>query len=236
MCDFGGVLLWSGISLAVLFLMSKLMGNKQISQLSAFDYIIGISIGSIAAELASLQNLDKPLNNVVAILIYGIAAYLISVVTSKSLSLRKVITGRPLVVMDNGQLYKKNMAKARIDISEFLTMCRQQGYFDISQIKTAIIEHDGNLSILPKSENRPATPADMQLAVAPESVITVVLLDGHILYKNLQLTKHNEEWLLAKLKKYDLMPEDVFAAFCDDNGNLSAYKMNNDRIEVDWFE
>ena len=129
------VALTSASSVIALFLLTKLMGNKQISQLSAFDYITGISIGSIAAELASCQDIDKPLNNVLAIIVYGVAAYLISYVTTKNVSLRKIITGRPIVVMDKGQLYRRNLQKARIDMSDFLSMCRAKGYFDINQIE-----------------------------------------------------------------------------------------------------
>lgn len=236
MFDFWKVILWSLVSLVVLFLMSKLMGNKQISQLSAFDYITGISIGSIAAELASCQDIDKPLNNVLAIIVYGVAAYLISYITTKNVSLRKIITGRPIVVMDNGQLYRKNLQKARIDMSDFLSMCRAKGYFDINQIETAMIEHNGKLSILPKSRYRPATPEDMNIAVQPEGIITVVVLDGHILSNNLKITGHDVKWLEAKLKKLGLEAQNILVAFCDDNDNVSAYKINDSKVEVDWFE
>lgn len=236
MIDFFQVLLWSVISLIVLFLMSKLMGNKQISQMNAFDYITGISIGSIAAELAAVQDVDKPLNNVLAIVIYGLAAYLISFYSSKSIPFRKIITGRPIIIMENDCIFRKNMQKARIDIDDLLTLCREQGYFDISQIKTAFIEHDGKLSILPKSQYRPLTPSDMNLSVQPEGVLTVVMIEGKILHANLKLTNHDENWLIAALKKQNMKPEDVFVAFCDDNDNVSSYKIINEKVEVDRFE
>ncbi|MBQ9949739.1 MAG: DUF421 domain-containing protein [Clostridia bacterium] len=235
-CDFIEVTIWSVVSLAVLFLMSKLMGNKQISQLNGFDYIVGISIGSIAAELASVQDVDKPLNNVLAILIYGVVAYAISVITAKSIAVRKIITGRPIVIMDNGEIFRKNLAKARIDMNEFLTLCREKGYFDISTIQTAFIEHDGKLSILPKSENRPVTPSDMQLSTENETVQTVVISDGHILRENLHITGHDSVWLLGELKKQNLEVQNVFIAFCSDSGKVSAYRMNKGNCEVDKFE
>lgn len=235
-CDFIEVTVWSLVSLVVLFLMSKLMGNKQISQLNGFDYIVGISIGSIAAELASVQDVDKPLNNVLAILIYGVVAYLISVVTAKSIAVRKIVTGRPVVIMDNGEIFRKNLAKARIDMSEFLTLCREKGYFDIDTIQTAFIEHDGKLSILPKSQNRPVTPTDMQLSPENETVQTVVISDGHILSENLRITGHDSAWLLGELKKQNLEVPNVFIAFCSDSGKVSAYRMNKGKCEVDKFE
>ena len=235
-CDFFEVLLWSLISLLVLFFMSKLMGTKQISQLNAFDYIVGISIGSIAAELAGLQGVDRPLNSILAIVIYGTVAYLISMLTTKNISLRKIITGRPITIMEDGKIYKQNLAKARLDISDFLTLCREQGYFDIGEIKSAIIEHDGKLSILPMAQHRPVTPADMQLQVEPDELLTVVVMDGHILSNNLRLTGHDVEWLEAMLKKQKLNFENVFLAFCDENDNVTAYKMYDNKVEVDRFE
>lgn len=235
-CDFFEVVLWSLVSIVVLFIMSKLMGNKQISQLNVFDYIIGISIGSIAAELASLQDVPKPLNNITAIVIYGFAAFFISFITNKSLKLRKFITGQPIVIMSNGTIYRKNLAKARLDISDFLTLCRQQGYFDINQINTAIIEYDGKLSILPNSDSRPLTPSDMNMNPATEDVLTTVIIDGHILSQNLQLTGHDTKWLKSRLSEQKLKSEEVFVAFCDNNGSISAYKMNNEHMEENRFE
>lgn len=236
MLDFWQVSVWSIVSLVVLFFMSKLMGNKQISQLNVFDYIIGISIGSIAAELAGLQGVDKPLNNVLAIVIYGCFAYLNSVITSKSLRLRKTISGRSIIIMDNGEIYRENMKKARIDTSDFLTLCREQGYFDISQIQTAIIEYDGNLSILPKSPYRPLTPNDMNLSVEKASVITVVALEGVALEANLHLVGRTKQWLINSLEKQGLKLENVFIALCDEKGSVSAYKTINRKHEEDRFE
>lgn len=143
----------SVISVITLFLLTKLMGNKQISQLSMFDYIIGISIGSIAAEFAT--ELENPERTLVAMIIYAISAYLVSLVTGKSTHMRKIIIGKPLILFDKGKLYRENFKKAKIDISDFLTHCRNQGYFDLSQMQTAVFEYNGSISILPTEANRP---------------------------------------------------------------------------------
>ena len=117
----------SFLSIIVLFLLTKLMGNKQLSQLSMFDYIIGISIGSIAAE-CSFED-EHPERMIVAMIIYALSAYAVSIITGKSTYFRKVLIGRPLILFHNGKLYRDNFKKARIDISDFLTHCRNQGYF-----------------------------------------------------------------------------------------------------------
>lgn len=103
------------LSIAVLFLLAKLMGNKQVSQMTMFDYVVGITIGSSAAELATeLENPAKPL---IAMLLYVVADVLISLLTSKSLKARAVITGKPLVLLENGVIDRENLKKARLDLS-----------------------------------------------------------------------------------------------------------------------
>jgi uncharacterized membrane protein YcaP (DUF421 family) len=157
----GVIFLTTLASIAVMFLLTKLMGAKQVSQMTMFDYVVGITIGSIAAELATeLENPEQPL---IAMILYGVAAYGISVWTTKSLKVRGFFTGKPLTLMDNGVIYRKNLKKARMDLNEFLTFCRMDGYFDLSQIQTAILEHNGHVSFLIKEPNRPATPEDLKL-------------------------------------------------------------------------
>ena len=110
-------------SLVILFLLTKLMGNREISQLTMFDYIVGITIGSIAAEMStSLEN--NFVEPVVAMLIYGIVSFSISFFTCKSLNLRRFFTGKAKILLDNGKLYRKNFKSARLDINEFLMECR----------------------------------------------------------------------------------------------------------------
>ncbi|MGN0578192.1 MAG: DUF421 domain-containing protein, partial [Ruminiclostridium sp.] len=112
-------------SVVTLFILTKLMGNKQISQMSMFDYIIGISIGSIAAEFAT--ELENPERTLLAMIIYAVIALAVSVFTGKSPRLRKIVNGKPLILFDKGKLYRKNFKKARLDLSDFLTHCRNQG-------------------------------------------------------------------------------------------------------------
>lgn len=150
------------LSIAVLFLLEKMMGSKQVSQMTMFDYAIGITIGSIAAELAT--ELEEPARPLTALVVYGIAAVGISVLTSKSLKARAVVTGKPLVLLENGVIYRDNLKKARLDLSEFLTYCRIGGWFDLNQLQAAVLEHNGAVSFLPKEKDRPATPTDLDLS------------------------------------------------------------------------
>lgn len=219
------VLITSAVSLAVLFLLTKLMGSKQVSQLSMFDYIIGISIGSIAAEMAT--ELENPENPLAAMIVYGIIAFLVSVISQRSVKVRKVMSGRPLVIMDNGIIYRENLKKARIDLSDFLTQCRTSGYFDLNQIQTAVMEYNGAISFLPVSKYRPATPSDMDLQPEQEYLQITVIMDGHINKSNLKLSGNNEVWLTKQLHLQGYNnPSDVLLALCDNNNKLTVFPMD----------
>lgn len=228
--------LTSVISIIVLFLLTKLMGNKQLSQLSMFDYIIGISIGSIAAE-CSFED-QNPERMVVAMLIYAASAYIVSIVTGRSTHLRKIIIGRPLILYDKGKLYRKNLKKARIDLSDFLTHCRNQGFFDLSQIQTAVFEYNGSLSLLPVEAARPVTPADMDLQPAQQEIMVNVILDGFVNKQNLKKTGNNEVWLEKQLhaQDYHSAKEIYLGAVNTADNTLSLYPKNVKNEPADPFE
>lgn len=229
------VLITSAVSLAVLFLLTKLMGNKQVSQLSMFDYIIGISIGSIAAEMAT--ELENPENPLAAMIVYGVIAFLVSVISQRSVKVRRVMSGRPLVIMDNGIIYRENLKKARIDLSDFLTQCRTSGYFDLNQIQTAVMEYNGAISFLPVSKYRPATPSDMDIQPEQEYLQITVIMDGHINKSNLKLSGNNEVWLTKQLHLQGYNnPSDVLLALCDNNNKLTVFPMDVKNGPADHYE
>ena len=218
------VLLTSLLSVGALFAVAKIMGHKQMSQLDFFDYISGITIGSIAAELAT--ELEEPLKPLIAIAVYGAAAVLLSKITSLFPKTRKYINGTPTILMNNGKLYRENLKKAKLDLSEFMVMCRQQGYFNLSDIQTAVFEFNGKLSILPVSKKRPANPEDLNLSPAPEFIHTEVIMDGRILDENLKRMGLDDKWLLKQLNAQGYKKADeVFLALCDENNQLTVFAM-----------
>lgn len=235
MIDALKIVLMSLGSALVLFLMTKLMGNKQISQLSMFDYVIGITIGSIAAEMST--ELETPLHSVIALVVYGVLAFVISVVVQKSTGARKFIDGRALILLDNGKLYRDNFKKARIDLSEFLTICRVEGYFDLRQVQTAVMESNGKISFLPVEANRPATPSDLGLTPQQEQIMPTVIMDGHIIQDNLKQAGKDEIWLKRQLKDQGFSNEkDVFLATCDDQNALAVFPMHAPKEIQDPFQ
>lgn len=223
-------------SIAALFFLTKLIGYREVSQMSMFDYINSITIGSIAAEMATSLEDDyrKPL---VAMIIYTIAVIIFALLTNKSLILRKFITGSPVIIFHNDELYYKNLKKNRIDLCEFLVACRNNGYFDLSQIQTAILEANGKISLLPKSTYRPVTPQDMNLTPSMEYPLANVILEGKIQRKNLKHTGNDEKWLLKQLNSQGVKDiKNVFLATCDIDNKLHVYQKKRELDNVNIFE
>ena len=215
-------------SFATLFIAAKLIGHKQIAQLDFFDYITGITIGSIAAEMAT--ELEEPWKPFAAILIYAGVTLLLSVVTNKFPRTRRYLYGSSTILMDRGKLYRANLKKAKLDLEEFLTMCRQQGYFDLTSIQTAVFEYNGKLTILPVSSQRPVTPNDMNLAPEQELLFTELIMDGRILDDNLKRMGLDLTWLDKQLKQRHISsPQDVFMAVCDRNLKFVLYEKNHNK-------
>lgn len=224
--DIGEIALRSVISIAVLFVLAKLMGSKQISQLTFFDYIIGISIGSIAAEMSADD--EVPFHfPLIAMAVYTIIAIAISVATVKSIRMRRFMNGTPTIVVDRGRIVRKNLKREHIDLNEMLTQCREQGYFNLADIEFAVLETNGRLSILPRSDKRPLTPEDMNLHPPEEGLCANVIIDGVVMERHLKSIGKNREWLDRQMKEQKIKSvKDVLLATCDTNGNFSAYLYN----------
>lgn len=192
------VILTALLSVASLFIITKIMGHKQVAQLDFFDYVSGITIGSIGAELAT--ELEKPYKPLIALAIYGLASLLLNLLAHKIPRTRKYINGTPTILMNDGNLYRKNLKKAKLDLSEFMLLCREQGYFDLDEIQTAIFEHNGKLSILPKAANRPATPDDLKITAKATHIGVEVIMDGRVMGENLSRVGRDVNWLTKQLK------------------------------------
>lgn len=210
------------LSVVSLFVIAKIMGHKQVAQLDFFDYVSGITIGSIGAELAT--NLEEPWKPLVALGIYGGVSVILSLLTHKFPKTRKYINGTPTILMNNGKLYRKNLKQAKLDLSEFMLLCREQGYFDLNEIQTVVFEHNGKLSILPTAANRPATPSDLKITAKATQLGMEVIMDGRIMGENLKRMGVDENWLDRQLKEQGYKSvKEVFLAVCDSEKNLSIF-------------
>lgn len=220
--DFVKVILTSLLSVAALFIITKIMGHKQMAQLDFFDYITGITIGSIAAELAT--ELEKPWKPLIAMIIYGLFSITLSLIINKMPKARKHINGAPIIIMDNGKISRKNMKKAKMDLSEFMMLCRNAGFFNLNAIQTAIFEYNGTLTILPVSGQRPVIPDDMQLAPPAEYVYTEVIMDGRVLDDNLKSLGLNAEWLKKQMEQQGYKnAKEIYLGLCDKQNKLLLF-------------
>lgn len=231
--ELGDVFIRALLSLLTLFFVTKLLGKKQVSQLSLFDYVIGISIGNFAAEMTI--NLESQyLNGIFAVVIFGVIAYLVSYLTMKSIVLRRFFIGVPTVLIQHGKLLEKNMKKAKFDVNDLLEECRNAGYFNLEDIDCAILEVNGMLSVLPKVEKRPVNVKDMDLSVAQEGMCANVVIDGKMMINNLKNIHKDEEWLRQQLKiqGYSSL-EKILLATVDIHEKVVVYEKN---VAIDGYQ
>ncbi len=223
-------------SLVALFLITKLIGRKQVSELSLFDYVIGISIGNFAAEMTI--NLDAPYTHgIIAVIVFGLSAYIVSFATMKSIQLRRWIIGTPILMIQNGKILEKNLRKVMIDVNDLLEQCRSAGYFDLNEIEYAVMEANGKLSILPKSEYKPLTPNDMKVKTSKACLCANVIIDGNIMKKNLKNMNKTEDWLKQELKVKGYQDtKTILLATLDNQEKLTIYEKNQDIKDYDVLE
>lgn len=223
------VVLASLFSAVILFLIAKVIGHKQVAQLEFFDYITGITIGSIAAELAT--TLDKPWwKPTISMLVFGSITVALSIITRRFAKSRKFINGTPTIIMNDGKLYRENMKKAKLELSEFLLLCRQEGYFNLNDIQAAVFEYNGKLSILPISTKRPLNPEDMELNPKPEHIGTEIIMDGRVMGDNLKRKGLNDDWLQKELKKQGYKnAKEIFLGICYVENQLTLFPKKNGR-------
>lgn len=227
--EFFTVFITTAVSVAVLFCLTKIMGNKQISQLNLFDYITGITIGSIAAEAAI--NLDETFWYCLeAMAVYGLLSFFITLFSAKKPLARRFLVGYPILLYDNGVFYRENFRRAKVDICDFLTLARSSGYFDMKLIQTAVIEYNGTVSFLPVAKYEPPTAEDVGVSVGQDRLVANVVFDGKPLPEGLRTVGRDCRWLektAAAQGVKDL--KRVYLATCDSDGNLCVYPYSSEK-------
>ena len=220
------ILIKGYLSLIFLFLVIKLLGKKQVSQLNVFDYVIGISLGNIAAEMTINSDISI-INGLFAMIIYGSCSLLVSFITSKSIVARRIISGVPIVLIENGKISKEQLRKVKIDINDLLQDAREDGIFDITEVDYAIMEASGKVTFLLKEEYEPIVKSDMNIESVNLGLTANLIMDGNIMYNNLKAFGKDEKWLIKKIREqgYDNI-NDIFLLVCNNSGNVSIYEKN----------
>lgn len=222
-------------SLIVLFLVTKIIGKKQVSELSLFDYVIGISIGNFTAEM-TMDVEGNYLNGIVAILTFGIVAFLVSWISMKNISFRRMIIGVPTIIIENGKILVDAMRRVKIDINDLLEQARNAGYFDLEEIAYAIMEANGKISFLAKDKFKQPTKNDLSIKPKIDSLTANVIIDGKFMIKNIKNTDKTKDWFIKqlKIKGYNTYENILLATYKDNN--LTIYLKNENLLAKDVLE
>ena len=222
--EFLSILIKSLSSIIALFIFTKIMGKKQISQLNLFDYVVGITIGSVVADV-SIDLETHFMHGMLVMIVFTSVSVLISYLSQKSIKMRRLLVGVPIVLMENGKIIGDNLKNVKFDINDFLQEARISGYFDISEIEYAIMEPNGKVSFLPKSKFKPLTPNDMKLKSNYKGLCSNVVIDGRIMFNNLKIINKDEKWLIKRLNNigYNNI-EDLFLVTIDSDEKIKVYE------------
>lgn len=211
----------SFVFLALLFFITKILGKKQISELSFFEYVSGITIGSIAGE--AITGLEKNIyHGILAVLIFGLVTLLADILALKSKSFRDIVEGRGTVFIKDGKILEENLKKEKYTIDELSALLRQKDIFRVADVEFAVLEPRGNLSTLLKKENRPLTPKDLNMTMPNEKEPQTVIMDGSILDEALRSAGKSRGWLSTELEKLELTLDNVFIGQVDSYGELTV--------------
>ncbi len=228
--EIGKVVLNAVISFFFLFLIAKIMGKKQIAQLDFIDYIIGISLGSIAAQMSF--DTEIPFYYfLIAMTVFTLLEIAMSLIGRKSAFLKNVIVGKPVILVQDGKLLYKNIKKTKLTINEFLSLCREKDYFDISDIAYCIFETSGKISILPKSGATPVVANNLDIKLPPATLSAEVILDGKVVDVALDDLNKSKDWLFGKLNIENDEQVKAIALATYDNTNDIFYVHPKDQPE-----
>ncbi|MGE5398747.1 MAG: DUF421 domain-containing protein [Chitinophagales bacterium] len=208
------------LSFVAVLVYARILNKEQLSQLTFYDYIAGITLGSIAGTMA-LDIENRIWHHLWVLTVFAGATYVFGLITEKSRPLRKLIEGEPTVVIHNGRVLEHNMARLRYNLDNLLTQLRDKSVFNISDVEFAVLESNGGLSVLLKSQKRPVQPADLNIPTSYEGIPAEIIVDGMVVYENLKQNKLDEQWLISELKKRGYnSPRQIVYASLNVDGSL----------------
>ncbi len=214
----------------VLFLITKILGKKQLAQLSFFEYVVGITIGSIGAEV--IMGLERAImHGLVGLAVFTIIPFLTGYFSLKSRKFRSFVEGKGVVFIKDGKVMEENLKKERYTIDELLELLRQKEVFQTADVEFAVLEASGDLSVLLKKENQSLTPAMLGFSVGAEKEAQTVIMDGQILDEPLAAIRLNRGWLQEELQKQGVTVDNVFLGQVDSSGQLTV-DLFDDRLQA----
>ncbi|AKG34938.1 DUF421 domain-containing protein [Paenibacillus durus] len=208
-------------AVVVLFLLTKMLGKRQVSQLSFFEYITGITLGSLAAYVS--MDTDKHWHlGMIAILVWTVISFGIEFLQLKSKRARDFIDFKATVLIKDGKILEENMKKERLTTDELLEMLRGKDVFKVADVEFAIMESSGEINVLLTRENQPLTAKHLGIKVAPEKETQAVIMDGKLMPEALDMMGKTPKWLLDELEKQELNLQDIYLGQVDAYGDLTV--------------
>ena len=224
------VIISSFVALAYLFVLSRMIGKRQISKLTFVDFIIAISIGSIAAEMASKVE-GSIIHGLLAMSIFGLCPIISGWLSMKSKVMRNFFDGNATILIKDGKILEDNLKQERLTTEDLLEMLRAEKVFKVADVEFAVMESSGKLSVLQKADNQPITPKLLGMTVSPAEEPQTVIMDGEIMDEPLATIGLNRAWLKAELGKAGVALENVFLGQVDKGGELYL-DLYDDKIHV----
>ena len=210
----------------LLLMLTRIMGRKMISQMTFFDFVVGVIVGSVAANLSVNQN-NQVVSGITVLIALTLFTLILDYSDIKSLIARKITKSEPVTVIENGRIIAENLKRTRLSLDNLNMLLRESNAFNIADVEFALFESDGKLSVLKKSQKAPVTPSDLNIQTPYIGLTKDIIIDGRIMDENLNDAKLDREWLIAKLKESGFNKvEDVFYAGLDTLGNLFTSSRN----------
>jgi len=221
------VLIRGIIAFITLLIFTRILGKQQVTQLTFFDYILGITIGSIAASLTTdLSSRAWP--HWVGLATWTGSVFVLQWITMRSRAIAKYLNGEPVVLIMNGKIMENALRKIRFTVDELLEQLRHEQIFDLGKIEFAVLETTGKISILLKSQFAPLTPSDIKIATNYQGITTELIYDGVIIEENLKRVNLDRDWLDSQLKSLKIKsPGEVFLATLNTEGKLYVDKYDD---------
>lgn len=207
-----GIVFRSTFTYIMLLVLGRIIGRKLISRITFSDFIVGITLGSIAVRIA-LGSQESPFLATISAIVITILVVITDYLDLKSINFRKLVDGEPVILISNGKLLDYNLKKVKITINKLMMQLREKDVFNIDDVALAAIESDGELTVLLKVNKQPITTGDLNISTNYNGLTSDIIIDGKIMYNNLKCTNHDEQWLRQQLKTHNICNvEEVFYA------------------------
>ncbi|MFL0197460.1 DUF421 domain-containing protein [Clostridium sp. WILCCON 0269] len=187
----------------ILLILGRIIGRKLISRITFYDFIVGVALGSIAVRIA-LGSQESPFLATISVIVITILVVITDYLSIKSFKFRTLVDGKPVILISNGKVLDYNLKKMKIAINELMMQLREKDIFNIEDVEFAVIENDGELTVLPKTNKQPITTGDLNISINYTGLTSDIIIDGKIMYDNLKSTNHDEQWVIEQLKAHNI--------------------------------